>query len=57
MTSKMFLTRAPMGRGRTGSTLTLAPGKPTLQRVPGNPLHIPFNPVVRSGTITITVTQ
>lgn len=57
MTSKMFLTRAPMGRGRTGSTLTLAPGRHTLQLVPGAPPHIPFSPVVMSGKITITVTH
>lgn len=44
------------GKGQTETTLTLAPGKHTLQLVLGDHLHIPFNPVVASEKITITVT-
>jgi hypothetical protein len=44
------------GKGQTETTLTLAPGKHTLQLVLGDQLHIPFNPVVASEKITITVT-
>ncbi len=45
------------GKGQTEASLTLAPGKHTLQLVLGDHLHIPFNPVVVSQKITITVTQ
>lgn len=44
------------GKGQTETTLTLAPGKHTLQLVLGDHLHIPFNPVVASQKVTITVT-
>jgi len=44
------------GKGQTETTLALAPGKHTLQLVLGDHLHIPFNPVVASEKITITVT-
>jgi hypothetical protein len=44
------------GKGQTEATLTLPPGKHTLQLVLGDHLHIPFNPVVASQKITITVT-
>jgi hypothetical protein len=43
------------GKGQTEATLTLPPGKHTLQLVLGDYLHIPFNPVVASPKITITV--
>ena len=43
------------GKGQTEATLTLPPGKHTLQLVLGDHLHIPFNPVVASQKITITV--
>jgi len=45
------------GKGQTETTVNLAPGKHTLQLVLGDHLHIPFNPVVASQKITITVTQ
>ncbi len=43
------------GKGQTEATLTLAPGRHTLQLVLGDHMHIPFNPVVASPKITITV--
>jgi hypothetical protein len=43
------------GKGQTETTLTLAPGKHTLQLVLGDHLHIPFLPVISSQKITITV--
>jgi len=43
------------GKGQTEATLTLPPGKHTLQLVLGDHMHIPFNPVVASPKITITV--
>jgi hypothetical protein len=45
------------GKGQTETTLTLPPGKHTLQLVLGDHLHIPFHPVVASAKITITVTK
>jgi Domain of unknown function (DUF4399) len=45
------------GKGQTETTLTLAPGKHTLQLVLGDHLHIPFLPVVSSQKITITVAK
>jgi Domain of unknown function (DUF4399) len=45
------------GKGQTETTLTLAPGKHTLQLVLGDHLHIPFLPVVSSQKITITVAR
>ena len=43
------------GAGQTETTLTLAPGKHTLQLVLGDHNHIPHNPMVASNVITITV--
>ena len=43
------------GKGQTETTLTLPPGKHTLQLVLGDYLHIPHNPAVVSKKITITV--
>ena len=43
------------GTGQTETTITLKPGKHTLQLVLGDQLHIPHQPPVISGKITITV--
>jgi hypothetical protein len=43
------------GKGQTETSLTLAPGKHTLQLVLGDSLHIPHDPAVISKKITITV--
>jgi hypothetical protein len=43
------------GGGQTETTLTLPPGKHTLQLVLGDALHIPFNPPILSPKITVTV--
>ena len=43
------------GKGQTETTLTLAPGKHTLQLVVGDGNHIPHNPGLASEKITITV--
>ncbi len=43
------------GGGQTETTLTLAPGKHTLQLILGDKFHIPHNPPVISKKITITV--
>ena len=43
------------GKGQTETTLTLAPGKHTLQLVVGDGNHIPHNPALASEKITITV--
>jgi hypothetical protein len=45
------------GTGQTEVTLTLPPGKHTLQLVLGDYLHIPHNPPVMSKKITIEVTK
>lgn len=45
------------GAGQTEVTLTLPPGKHTLQLVLGDHLHIPHNPPVMSKKITIEVTK
>jgi Domain of unknown function (DUF4399) len=45
------------GKGQTETTLTLAPGKHTLQLVLGDMNHVPHEPPVVSHKITITVTQ
>jgi|SRR5579863_1555093 len=45
------------GKGQTETTLTLPPGKHTLQLVLGDQSHIPHNPPVISKKITITVTK
>lgn len=43
------------GGGQTETTLTLTPGKHTLQLVLGDWSHIPHNPPVMSDKITVTV--
>jgi len=43
------------GKGQTETTLTLAPGKHTLQLILGDHLHVPHQPAVLSQKITITV--
>jgi hypothetical protein len=43
------------GKGQTETTVTLPPGKHTLQLVLGDWTHIPFNPPVQSEVITVTV--
>lgn len=43
------------GGGQTEVTLTLPPGKHTLQLILGDHMHIPHNPPVVSEKITITV--
>ena len=43
------------GKGQTETTLTLAPGKHTLQLVIGDYLHIPHEPAVISKKVTILV--
>ena len=43
------------GKGQTEVTLTLPPGKHSLQLVLGDYLHVPHNPPVVSKKITITV--
>lgn len=45
------------GKGQTETTLTLAPGKHTLQLVLGDATHTPHNPPVVSKKITITVVK
>jgi len=45
------------GKGQTETSLTLPPGKHTLQLVLGDHNHVPHNPPVISKKITITVTQ
>jgi hypothetical protein len=43
------------GNGQTETTINLPPGRHTLQLVLGDYQHIPFNPMVASEVITITV--
>ena len=43
------------GLGQTETELVLEPGQHTLQLILGDQLHIPHQPPVRSGPITITV--
>ena len=45
------------GKGQTETTLTLAPGKHTLQLVLGDATHTPHNPPVVSRKITIDVVK
>ena len=45
------------GKGQTETTLTLAPGKHTLQLVLGDATHTPHNPPVVSKKITIDVVK
>ena len=43
------------GKGQTETTVTLPPGKHTLQLLLGDSTHVPHNPPVMSKKITITV--
>jgi len=43
------------GKGQTEATITLAPGKHTLQLILGDAAHVPFDPPLVSKQITITV--
>jgi len=43
------------GKGQTETEVALEPGTYTLQLVLGNARHVPFDPPITSGTITITV--
>ena len=45
------------GKGQTETTVTLPPGKHTLQLVLGDDKHMPHNPPVISKKITITFTS
>jgi Domain of unknown function (DUF4399) len=45
------------GKGQTETTVTLPPGKHTLQLLLGDQSHVPHNPPVMSKKITITVTK
>jgi len=45
------------GKGQTEASVPLSPGKHTLQLLLGDQNHVPHNPPVISGKITITVTQ
>jgi hypothetical protein len=45
------------GGGQTETTVTLAPGKHTLQLLLGDMNHLPHDPAVYSKKITITVTE
>ncbi len=45
------------GKGQTETTLTLPPGKHTLQLLLGDSSHVPHNPPVISQKITVTVTK
>ena len=45
------------GKGQTEVTLTLPPGRHTLQLVLGDAAHIPHDPPIVSKKITITVTK
>jgi hypothetical protein len=43
------------GGGQTQTIIELSPGKHTLQLVLGDYLHVPFDPMIASEQITITV--
>ncbi len=43
------------GGGQTETTITLAPGKHTLQLIMGDANHVPHNPPLVSDVVTITV--
>lgn len=45
------------GKGQTEASVELPPGTHTLQLVVGNHLHVPHDPPVMSGTITVTVRE
>ena len=48
-------THKHFGGGQTETTLTLAPGKHTLQLLLGDHLHVPFDPPIASSVVTIEV--
>ena len=48
-------THKHFGGGQTETTLTLAPGKHTLQLLLGDHLHVPFDPPIASSVVTIDV--
>jgi hypothetical protein len=48
-------THKHFGGGQTEATLTLAPGKHTLQLLLGDHLHVPFEPPIASSVVTIEV--
>lgn len=48
-------THKHFGGGQTETTLSLPPGKHTLQLILGDALHIPFDPPIVSKKITVTV--
>lgn len=48
-------THKHFGGGQTETTLTLPPGKHTLQLVVGDQNHVPHDPALASETITVTV--
>lgn len=43
------------GKGQTETTITLSPGKHTLQLLLGDQNHVPHDPVVASAVVTVTV--
>ncbi|MNH24420.1 hypothetical protein D3C76_1381560 [compost metagenome] len=43
------------GKAQTEATITLTPGKHTLQLVLGDQFHVPFKPAVESQKITVNV--
>ena len=43
------------GKGQTETTLTLPPGKHTLELLYADYQHVPFDPALHSKKITITV--
>lgn len=43
------------GKAQTEATITLTPGKHTLQLVLGDQYHVPFKPSVKSKKITVNV--
>jgi hypothetical protein len=48
-------THKHFGGGQTETTLTLAPGKHTLQLLLGDHVHVPFDPPIASAVVTIEV--
>ncbi len=48
-------THIHFGKAQTEASVELAAGKHTLQLVLGDYLHIPFDPVIASGKITVEV--
>ena len=45
------------GKGQTQTTLTLEPGRHTLQLIMGDKLHVPHNPPIVSELITVEVKE